>query len=57
MSRLIRYGISPCKVCNRMISNNGMAYASHMRAHVRKGEATEITFMRFRAVKPQPPTP
>lgn len=52
-----RFNRSPCKVCERMISNCGMAYASHMRAHVRRGEATEHPFMSFRVIrKPTRPT-
>lgn len=30
-----------CVICHQQISMGGAAYTSHMRAHVRKGEATE----------------
>lgn len=32
----------PCSICNEAISKGGAAYSSHMRAHVRKGEAQEF---------------
>ena len=36
------YGRWTCTICGREISNNGLARTSHMRWHVRRGEATEI---------------
>jgi len=31
----------PCFICGKIISVNGLAMASHMRMHVRTGEAVE----------------
>ena len=35
------HGTRQCGICKRQIGRNGMAWVSHMRAHVRKGQATE----------------
>lgn len=55
------YTRSPCERCGKSISNAGFAYKSHMRMHVRKGEAKEVywgrdkngTFTRFEWVESQ----
>lgn len=31
-----------CFICGRQISSSGLGYTSHMRYHVRRGEATEL---------------
>jgi hypothetical protein len=35
------HGTRECDICKRSIGRNGQAWVSHMRAHVRRGEATE----------------
>jgi hypothetical protein len=35
------YDKSKCSICRQLISENGFGYTSHMRKHVRNGEATE----------------
>jgi hypothetical protein len=37
----VAYGHTPCKFCGKRISTCGLGYVSHMRAHVRRGEAKE----------------
>jgi hypothetical protein len=32
-----------CWICKQAVSSNGLAFASHMRAHVRKGEVVATT--------------
>lgn len=42
--KTINYNImEPCVICTRPISNCGVGRASHMRSHVRRGEAIEKT--------------
>lgn len=36
------YGRGPCWFCGKEISSAGFAWASHMRAHVRRGELVEV---------------
>lgn len=36
------YDYAPCDICGRTISKGGVARTSHMRAHVRRGEAKEL---------------
>lgn len=50
------YGRRKCHVCGKETSTNGLAYTNHMRAHVRRGEATEHwdfsgKFLEFETVK------
>lgn len=53
------YGKHICGVCKKEISNNGLAYFSHNRMHVRRGEMEEIkslpgsifSFSEFRIIK------
>lgn len=33
---------SPCIICGKVVSENGFWYTSHMRKHVRNGEAKEV---------------
>ncbi len=35
------YDKSACEICGKSISENGFGYTSHMRKHVRNGEARE----------------
>lgn len=48
----MHYNKTKCSICNEEISAGGAAFTSHMRAHVRRGEAKELkrknglTFMR-----------
>lgn len=41
MTRNGVYTRSSCFICGQLISNAGLGYVSHMRKHVRRGEATE----------------
>ena len=41
MSNKASYDKSACSICGRQISENGFGYISHMRSHVRRGEAIE----------------
>jgi len=41
MARHGVHGTRECPLCKQQIGRNGMAWVSHMRAHVRKGEARE----------------
>ena len=40
-NRKITYGHQRCEVCGKRITTCGMGFVSHMRAHVRRGEARE----------------
>jgi len=42
VSRGHSYVRSPCEICGRKVTNSGRGYVSHLRAHVRRGEAKEI---------------
>jgi hypothetical protein len=42
MSDKTTFKKKPCDICSQEISVGGAAYTSHMRAHVRKGEAEEF---------------
>jgi len=35
------YGQTPCKICGKSITTNGLGYVSHYRKHVREGKAIE----------------
>ena len=39
--KAIAYGRAPCFICGKRVSSAGLGHVSHMRAHVRRGEATE----------------
>lgn len=41
MTRNGVYTRSPCAICGKSVSNSGRGYVSHMRMHVRRGEAKE----------------
>jgi hypothetical protein len=36
-----KYGRSRCFLCLKMVTNCGLGYVSHMRSHVRRGDAVE----------------
>lgn len=42
MSRHHNYVRHPCELCGKPVSNAGFGYKSHMRMHVRRGEAREV---------------
>jgi len=41
MSRRGNSSTAPCEICGEWKGQTGFAYVSHMRKHVRNGEATE----------------
>lgn len=51
----------PCRICNQVIPRNGFGYSSHMKMHVRNGEA-EMTYNEtyhvheFKAIKKEAKT-
>lgn len=47
------WGAYPCEFCGKRISTNGLGHSSHMRKHVRNGEATE-TLREFRDTNGKP---
>jgi hypothetical protein len=42
MAKRNHYWNIPCHICGANVSNNGGAYAAHIKAHVRKGEARPV---------------
>jgi hypothetical protein len=54
MSATKYFGKKPCEICGHPLTNNARARVSHLRAHVRDGEARQVPSiykLRFEPIK------